>query len=177
MKHDREEEQALQATESGNMNIKIIALGRLKEKYLTEAFKEYEKRISAFGKLTLEELEPERLSDNPSEAEIEKALTAEADRIMAKIPQNSLTVAMCIEGKQKDSVAFAELLSNASLNGKGTAVFIIGSSYGLSERVKKAADIRLSMSEMTFPHQLARIMLMEQVYRAFTIISNRKYHK
>lgn len=176
MKPVRDEEPA-QQTESGNMNIKIIALGRLKEKYLTEAFKEYEKRLSPFGKLSLEELEPERLSDNPSETEIEKALNAEAEKILSKIPQNSLTVAMCIEGKQRDSVAFAELLSNASLNGKGTAVFIIGSSYGLSERVKKAADIRLSMSEMTFPHQLARIMLMEQLYRAFTIISNRKYHK
>lgn len=159
------------------MNIKIIALGRLKEKYLTEAFKEYEKRLSAFGKLTLDELEPERLSDNPSDNEIEKALEVEADRILSKIPQNSLVVAMCIEGKQKDSVAFAKLLSDGSLNGKSTAVFIIGSSYGLSEKVKRAADIRLSMSEMTFPHQLARIMLMEQVYRAFTIISNRKYHK
>lgn len=176
MKRDREEEQALQA-ESGNMNIKIIALGKLKEKYLTDAFKEYEKRISAFGKLTLEELEPERLSDNPSEAEIEKALNNEAEKILSKIPQNSLVAAMCIEGRQKDSVAFAQLLSDASLNGKGTAAFIIGSSYGLSERVKKAADIKLSMSEMTFPHQLARIMLMEQIYRAFTIISNRKYHK
>lgn len=176
MKPVRDEELA-QPTESGNMNILIIALGRLKEKYLTDAFKEYEKRISAFGRVTLEELEPERLPDNPTEAEIERALNTEADKILGKIPRNSFTAALCIEGKQRDSVAFAGLLSDASLNGKSTAVFIIGSSYGLSERVKKAADVRLSMSEMTFPHQLARIMLMEQLYRAFTIISNRKYHK
>ena len=89
---------------------------------------------------------------------------------------NWASVSYRIEGKQKDSVAFAELLSNASLNGKGTAVFIIGSSCGLSESVKKAADIRMSMSEMTFPHQLARVMLLEQIYRAFTITDGRTYH-
>lgn len=175
MRHVREEER--EPTESGNMNIKIIALGRLKEKYLTEAFKEYEKRISAFGKISIDEIEPERLSDNPSESEIEKALDTEAEKILAKIPRDSLICAMCIEGKQSDSVKFADTLNKAALSGKGTAVFLIGSSYGLSERVKKQADIRMSMSEMTFPHQLARIMLMEQIYRAFTIISNRKYHK
>lgn len=159
------------------MNVKIIALGRLKEKYLTEAFKEYEKRLSGFCKFTIDEIEPERLSDNPTEQEISKALAIEAEKITAKIPRDSLVIALCIEGAQQDSVKFAKTLQKAGNEGKSTAVFIIGSSCGLSESVKKAADIRMSMSEMTFPHQLARIMLLEQIYRAFTIINNRKYHK
>lgn len=159
------------------MNVKIIALGKLKEKYLRDAFAEYEKRLSAFCRFTIDELEPERLPDEPSEQEIEKALKTEAEKISSKIPQNSLVVAMCIEGKQQSSTAFAETLSRAANNGKSTAVFIIGSSYGLSGEIKKTADLKMSMSEMTFPHQLARIMLSEQIYRAFTIINNRKYHK
>ena len=159
------------------MNVKIIALGRLKEKYLTEAFKEYEKRLSGFCKFTIEEIEPERLSENPTEQEISKALAIEAEKITAKIPRDSLVIALCIEGAQQDSVKVAKTLQKAGNEGKSPAVFIIGSSCGLSESVKKAADIRMSMSEMTFPHQLARIMLLEQIYRAFTIINNRKYHK
>ncbi len=159
------------------MNVQIIALGKLKEKYLTDAVKEYEKRISAFAKFSITELEPERLSENPSEAEISAALEAEADKITAKIPQNSLVIAMCIEGKQLSSEGFAKRINEAAISGKSNIVFIIGSSHGLSDRIKKAAALKMSMSEMTFPHQLARVMLSEQIYRAFTIIHNRKYHK
>ena len=157
--------------------MQIIALGKLKEKYLTDAVKEYEKRISAFAKFSIIELEPERISENPFEAEITAALDSEAEKIMAKIPQNSMIVAMCVEGKQLSSESFAKKINEAGINGKSNIVFIIGSSYGLSDRVKKMASIRMSMSEMTFPHQLARVMLSEQIYRAFTIINNRKYHK
>ena len=159
------------------MNIQIISLGRLKEKYLSEAMKEYEKRISAFAKFSVTELEPERISENPSQAEIDAALETEAGKIMGKIPQNSLVIAMCIEGKQFSSEDFAKKISNAALNGQSSIVFIIGSSHGLSQKVKNMAQIKLSMSEMTFPHQLARVMLSEQIYRAFMIINNRKYHK
>lgn len=154
-----------------------MALGRLKEKYLVEAIREYEKRLSAFCKFEIVELEPQRLPENPSDAEISAALEAEADKLFAKIPPQSAVIALCIEGKQLSSPDLAKKLSDLATNGAGTVVFIIGSSYGLSERIKKAAAVRLSMSEMTFPHQLARVMLAEQIYRAFTIINNRKYHK
>ena len=159
------------------MNVQIIALGKLKEKYLVDAVKEYEKRISAYAKFSINELEPKLISENPLGAEISCALEQEAKEIIAKIPKNSLVIAMCIEGKQFSSVDFEKEIEKAGINGKSDIVFIIGSSYGLSDRVKKLASIRMSMSEMTFPHQLARVMLVEQIYRAFTILGHRKYHK
>ncbi len=159
------------------MNIQIIALGKLKEKYLTDAVKEYEKRISQFAKFRITELEPVKISENPSEAEINAALDNEAEKITAKIPSGSMIVAMCIEGKQCTSEAFAKKISEAAVNGKSNIAFIIGSSHGLSPKIKNMAQWKMSMSEMTFPHQLARVMLSEQIYRAFTIINNRKYHK
>ena len=157
--------------------IKIIAVGRLKEKYLKEAFAEYEKRLGAFCRLTVDEIDQEKLSDDPSEKEITRALETEAERILQKIPAGSYVIPMCIEGKQLTSEKFAALISKESAAGAGTFVFVIGGSFGLSDRVKQRADFRLSMSEMTFPHRLARIMLAEQIYRAFSIINNRKYHK
>ena len=157
--------------------IKIIAVGRLKEKYLKEAFAEYEKRLGAFCRLTVDEIDQEKLSDDPSEKEITRALETEAERILQKIPAGSYVIPMCIEGKQLTSEKFAALISKESAAGAGTFVFVIGGSCGLSDRVKQRADFRLSMSEMTFPHRLARIMLAEQIYRAFSIINNRKYHK
>lgn len=159
------------------MVIKIISVGRLKEKYFTEAFGEYEKRLSAFCRLECDEVEQEKLPEDPSEKEIKKALDTEAVRILQKIPAGSLVIPLCIEGKQKTSEAFAELIARKSAEGINTFVFIIGGSFGLADKVKSAADIKLSMSEMTFPHRLAKIMLAEQLYRAFTIINNRKYHK
>lgn len=159
------------------MTIQIISLGKLKEKYLTDAMKEYEKRICAFAKFSVTELEPERLPENPSDGEINTALDNEAAKILSKIPQNALIIAMCIEGKQLSSEGLAKKINEAALGGKSNICFIIGSSHGLSEKVKASAQLRLSMSEMTFPHQLARVMLSEQIYRAFTIINNRKYHK
>ncbi len=157
--------------------IKLIAVGRLKDKFLTDAFAEYDKRLSAFCKLTVDEVNQVKLPDDPSDKEIAAALETEADAILAKIPAGSRVIPMCIEGKQLTSEKFAGYIERESANGTGTFVFIIGSSYGLSERVKQRGDMKLSMSEMTFPHRLARIMLAEQIYRAFTIIHNRKYHK
>lgn len=159
------------------MNITVIALGKLKEKYLTDAINEYSKRISAYGRLQIIELNPVRLSDNPSQTEIENALTKEAEEIKKKIPNNSYVFSLCIEGKEKSSEAFAKAISDATLNGKSNIVFIIGSSFGLSPEIKALSDFKLSFSPMTFPHQLMRVMLLEQIYRAFQINNNGKYHK
>lgn len=159
------------------MNIILLCVGKLKENYLREACREYEKRLSAFCRFTVEEIEAERLNDNPSEAEIASALEKEGRKLLSKIPSNAYVYTLCIEGKQKNSEEFAMTLEQTALNGFGTAVFIIGSSYGLSDEVKEISDFKLSMSKMTFPHQLARVMLMEQIYRGYTIINNRRYHK
>ncbi len=159
------------------MNIILLCVGKLKENYLKEACKEYEKRLSAFCRITVEEIEAERLSENPSEAETALALEKEGQRLLKKLPANACVYTLCIEGARKNSKEFALELEKSAIDGFRTAVFIIGSSYGLSEQVKKASNRRLSMSEMTFPHQLARVMLMEQIYRAYTIINNRRYHK
>ncbi len=159
------------------MNITIICLGKLKEKYLRDAVDEYVKRISAYGKPDIIELNPVRLSDNPSQNEIDNALSKEAEEIKKKIPNNSYIFALCIEGKEKSSEAFAKTISDVAIGGKSNLVFIIGSSYGLSPEIKQLADSRLSFSPMTFPHQLMRVMLLEQIYRAFQINNNGKYHK
>ncbi|MBD5114163.1 MAG: 23S rRNA (pseudouridine(1915)-N(3))-methyltransferase RlmH [Ruminococcaceae bacterium] len=159
------------------MNIILLCIGKLKEAYLREACKEYEKRLSGFCRFTVEELEAERLPDAPSDSEILNALEKEGQKILKKIPSNAYVYTMCIEGKQKNSEEFAEILEQTALKGFGTAVFIIGSSYGLSDSVKSISDNKLSMSKMTFPHQLARVMLMEQIYRGYSIINNRRYHK
>ncbi len=159
------------------MNITVIALGKLKEKYLKDAIAEYSKRISAYGRLDIIELNPVRLSDNPSKTEIDTALSKEADEIKKKIPNGSYVFALCIEGKESSSEGFARSIADAALNGKSNVTFIIGSSYGLAPEIKSLADFRLSFSPMTFPHQLMRVMLLEQIYRAFQINNNGKYHK
>ena len=159
------------------LGITIIALGKLKEKYLRDACDEYKKRLGTLCKLKIFELDPVKLSDNPSQTEIDKALEKEAKEIFSKIPQNAKVVAMCIEGKQMPSEKLSSFFESTAVSGKAEIVFIIGSSFGLDESVKKRADVRLSMSEMTFPHQLARVMLLEQVYRAFMISNSSKYHK
>ncbi len=159
------------------MKIKIIALGKLKEKHFLVAAGEYIKRLSAFCNLEIIEITPERLPDNPSENQIRTALKAEAASCEKKIPKGSLTVAMCIEGKEIGSVDFSRYISSAAVSGKDSITFIIGSSYGLDEDFKKTADIKMSMSQMTFPHELARVMLLEQIYRAFKILGGGTYHK
>lgn len=156
-------------------NIKIITVGKLKEQYLKDACCEYLKRLKRFGNVQVIELDEYRLSDNPSEKEIEKALEIEGNNILKQA--KGYLIAMCIEGKQLSSTKFAEKISRISVDGQNNISFIIGSSFGIAENVKKSADFMLSMSEMTFPHQLARVMLLEQIYRAFQINSNGKYHK
>lgn len=159
------------------MNITVIALGKLKEKYLRDAIDEYAKRISAYGKLDIIELNPVRLSDNPSQAEIDNALAKEAEEIKKKIPNGSYVFSLCVEGKEKSSEQLAQTIKEIALNGRSNIVFVIGSSFGLSPEIKRLSDCRLSFSPMTFPHQLMRVMLLEQIYRAFQINNNGKYHK
>ena len=159
------------------LNVMIICVGKLKEKFWTDACNEYAKRLKGFCSFSIIEVDEEKLPDTPSPAQIQNTLEKEGQRIIAKIPKNAKIISMCIEGKQKSSEKFAKEISDLALNGASTFAFIIGGSWGLSDNVKKLSAIRLSMSEMTFPHQLARVMLCEQIYRAFQITSNGKYHK
>lgn len=158
------------------IKITLITLGKLKEKYLRDASAEYEKRLSRYCNLDVVELEPVRLSEKPSQSEIDSALQKEAEMIIKKIPQGTQIYSLCVEGKPLSSEQFAKKNNTFINNGKGIT-FIIGSSYGLAEQVKKISDLRLSLSEMTFPHQLFRIMLLEQIYRSFKINEGSTYHK
>ena len=159
------------------IKIHIIAVGHLKEKFLREASAEYEKRLSAFCKLQITEIEPERLPDSPKAAQILEALSNEGAKIISNIPNGAYVIPMCIEGKQMNSEKLSEKLESLAVFGESNVCFIIGGSYGLSDKVKELGSLKLSMSEMTFPHQLARIMLLEQVYRAFKITQGGTYHK
>ena len=153
----------------------FITLGALKEDYLSRAVEEYKKRLSSFAEITEVNLKDEKLLTE-SPAEVSAALEKEADAILAKIPDGAFTVALCVEGKELSSEGFADLIGNAC-DAQGKLCFIIGSSYGLSPRVKQRAQARISFSKMTFPHGLMRVILLEQTYRAFTILKGKKYHK
>ncbi len=159
------------------LNIKIICVGKLKEKFYLAAAAEYQKRLTTLCRLEIEELPESRLSAEPSAAEISAALKKEAESILLRVPAGAVTVAMCIEGRELDSVKFSQMLDMCALNGKSKICFLIGGSVGLDEELKQRADLRISMSPMTFPHHLARIMLLEQIYRGFQISSGSKYHK
>lgn len=160
------------------LKINIICIGKIKEKYFTDAIAEYAKRLTAFCKFNIIELNEERIKSNtPNGSQIAEVLDSEGKRIMQKIGASDHVIAMCIEGKLMSSEELSKELDRAALSGKSTVDFIIGGSYGLSDEVKKRADLRLSMSRMTFPHQMARMILSEQIYRAFEISTNGKYHK
>lgn len=158
------------------VNLTVICIGKLKEQYLRDASKEYEKRLSPF-KINIIELNEERIGNNPSDKEIQSVIEAEGKRIIEKIPKGAAVYTMCIEGKQRSSEELSAELDSLAVSGINTAVFIIGGSYGLSNEVKALSKSRISMSKMTFPHQLARIMLLEQLYRATQIALGTKYHK
>ena len=158
------------------INIKFIVLGNIKEQYLRDAAAEYLKRLGAFAKVELCELKEARLPDSPSASHISAALEDEAQRILAAIPPRSYVVALAVEGKQLSSEEFAGHIEKVTQTAS-TVCFIIGSSHGLSQKIKNAADMKLSLSKMTFPHQLFRVMLLESVYRSFNIIKGTKYHK
>ncbi len=160
------------------IRINIICIGKIKEKYFTDAIAEYAKRLTAFCKFTVIELPEEKIrNNNPNQSEISEVIEAEGERILKKIGSSDYVAAMCIEGRQLSSEKFSAMLDNAAVTGRSTMDFIIGGSYGLSSKVKSRADFKLSMSKMTFPHQMARVILSEQIYRAFEISTNGKYHK
>lgn len=158
------------------IKVTLLALGKLKEDYLRKAVDEYSKRLSKYCDLNLIEITPVSLPDKPSDSEIISALSKEAELIKSKIPGNSFITALCVEGKGMSSEKFASLIEQNQSFGKSMC-FIIGSSYGLDSKIKALADVRLSVSDMTFPHQLFRVMLLEQIYRGFKINEGSAYHK
>lgn len=158
-------------------NITLITMGKLKEKFYLSAAEEYTKRLKGYCDFHLLELPEYRLPENPSPAEIAAGLEKEADMILAKLPKGAWLCVFTPEGKTLSSEAFADKLREVKLSGKGSACFLIGSSFGISPKIKAKADLRLSMGPMTFPHHLARIMVLEQLYRAEAIQAGSKYHK
>lgn len=159
------------------LSIKIIATGDLKEAYLRDAIKEYQKRLGAWCKIEEIILKEEKIPENPSQVEIERALECEEKRILEKITPKSYVIAMCVEGKQLSSEELSAKITEITNTGKSEIIFIIGSSYGLSNGVKARADYKLSVSKLTFPHQLLRVILHETIYRSLSIINGTKYHK
>ena len=158
------------------IGVKFITLGTLKESYLREAAAEYEKRLGAFCKVQIVQLKEEKLPDDPSDGAIRQALEREAQKIAAEIPPRAFKIAMCVEGKQLSSEELAERFEDIS-GRYSDMCFIIGSSHGLADSVKNGCDMRLSVSKLTFPHQLMRVILLEAIYRAFNIQRGTKYHK
>ncbi len=158
-------------------DITLITLGKLKEKFYISAGEEYTKRLGAYCRFKLIELPEYRLSENPSPAEIQQGLEKEAELIRSKLPKGTWLCVLTPEGKELSSEAFAQKLKDVKLSGKSSACFLIGSSFGMAQQIKDMADFRLSMGKMTFPHHLARIMVLEQLYRAEAIQAGSKYHK
>lgn len=158
-------------------DITLITMGKLKEKFYISAAQEYTKRLSGYCHFTLVELPESRLPENPSPAEIAAGLEKEAETILARIPKSGWFCVFTPEGKELSSEKFAEKMKDVKLSGKSSAIFLIGSSFGMAPNVKERADFRLSMGPMTFPHHLARIMVLEQLYRAEAIQAGSKYHK
>ncbi len=159
------------------MNIKIICVGKIKEKFMKQGIDEYAKRMGRYGKLEIIELADEKTKENLNENEINLIKKKEAERIIGKLPQNSYNIALAIEGEKLSSEELATKLEGLMVEGKSSLVFIIGGSLGLSKDVLDLCDYSLSFSKMTFPHQLMRMILLEQIYRAFRIINNEPYHK
>ena len=159
------------------LSVRLVCVGKMRERFYIDAFAEYAKRLRAYCKLDCVELAEQRLSEQPSQKEILAALEAESADIMKNIPPDAYVVAMCVEGRQMKSEGMAKLIAERENSGKPKLCFIVGGSFGLDERVKESADFRLSMSEMTFPHHLARVMLAEQIYRGFKINEGSRYHK
>ena len=157
-------------------NITVISIGTLKENYLKDAVGEYKKRLSQYAKIDEVNLKEEKIQNEDDQSEINRALEAEADKIIAAIPKGASKIALCVEGKMYDSPALAKLIGRMN-DESGKIALIIGSSHGLSERVKRECDVRLSISALTFPHQLMRVILFEALYRSFTILAGKKYHK
>lgn len=159
------------------LTIHLLCVGKLKEKHFAAACGEYEKRLRAFCRLQVVELPEERLPEDPSPAQRDAALEKEAVKILDKIPRGAKVIALCVEGKLLSSEALSAEIAAWTVAGCSQLVFVIGGSFGLHPRVKAAAALQLSMSPMTFPHHLARVMVLEQIYRAFQIAAGTRYHK
>lgn len=157
-------------------HLTIISVGTLKEDYLKDAVSEYKKRLSQYARVEEINIKEEAIKNEDSPAEISRALDTEAEKIISAIPKDSYKIALCVEGKQFDSPTLAKIISEAN-DAIGKITLVIGSSHGLSEKVKSECKLRLSISKMTFPHQLMRVILLESLYRSFTIIAGKKYHK
>ena len=159
------------------MKITIIAVGKIKEKFYKDAIAEYAKRLSKYCKLEIKEVADEKTPDHASDTVNQQILLKEGERIRSMIPKDSHVIVLAIEGKKYDSVEFAGMLENAGIHGISNITFIIGGSLGIQEEIKKEAQGRISFSDMTFPHQLMRVILLEQIYRGYKIITKEPYHK
>lgn len=159
------------------MQINIISVGKIKENYFKEAITEYKKMLSNYADLKIIEINDEPCPENLSDKDMEKVKNIEGEKILSKIKNNSYTIALDIKGKSIDSVKFSNIIEDAMIFGYSDINFIIGGSLGLSSEVLKKADYKLSFSKMTFPHKLMRVILIEQIYRAFRIMNNHPYHK
>ena len=159
------------------MHITVICVGKIKEKFYTDALAEYQKRLSKYCKLDIVELADEKTKENASAHEVELVKAKEGERILSAIKEDMYVIALAIEGKMLDSVEFSKKLENLGISGSSHVAFVIGGSLGLDKRVLDRADMKLSFSKMTFPHQLMRVILLEQIYRGFKIIAGEPYHK
>ena len=159
------------------MNIKIIAVGKIKEKYIQEGIREYSKRLSRYCTLEVIEIDDEKAPENLSDKEMDIVKQKEGERILAKVPQNSFLISLVIEGKQLSSEELAEKIETLMIDGTSDICFVIGGSLGLSDEVVSRSNFKLSFSKMTFPHQLMRMILLEQIYRGWRIIKGEPYHK
>ena len=158
------------------MKIRIVAVGKLKEKYLREGVAEYEKRLAPFASVELRETREEYMVENPSEAQRQQTLAKEGERLLRLVPEKSFLIVLDVKGKLLSSEALAKELASRALQGQSDLTFLIGGAFGLSEAVRERADLRISFSPMTFTHQMVRLLLYEQIYRAFKINRGEKYH-
>ena len=159
------------------MNVKVLCVGKIKEKFYREAIEEYTKRLSKYCSVSIVEVADEKTSENASSTEINIVKDKEGERILKNISEKDYVIALAILGKQMDSVAFSKYIEDLGIQGKSSLVFVIGGSLGLSDAVLKRADYQVSFSKMTFPHQLMRVILLEQIYRGMRIMKNEPYHK
>lgn len=159
------------------MNIDIIVVGSIKEKYYTDAIKEYQKRLRPYANVEIIEVDEYKIPNNASDQEIKIGMDKEMESILSKVKDKAYLISLAIEGKQISSEDFADKIMDLQVNGYPDVAFIIGGSYGMSEEIKRKSDMKLSFSKMTYPHQLMRVVLLEQIYRAFRIIRNEPYHK
>lgn len=159
------------------MNIDIIAVGGIKEKYFVDAIKEYMKRLKPYASINIIEINEYKLPNNPSDQEILKGMEKEMEDILSKVRERSYIISLVVEGKQMTSESFAQKIEDLTIDGYSDISFIIGGSHGMDFRLKNKSDLKLSFSKMTFPHQMMRVVLLEQIYRSFKILRNEPYHK